>query len=70
MSPLLEEMPDRAEESVASLEKGGGCSVRSRRRDYFLSAYDDAHDSKQTSLKIDLHGSSTAFLDKNYPFML
>ena len=33
MSPLLEEMPDRAEESFASLEKGGGCSVRSRRRD-------------------------------------
>ena len=27
MSPLLEEMPDRAEESFASLEKGGGCSV-------------------------------------------
>ena len=33
MSPLLEEMPDRAEESFASLEKGGGCSVKSRRRD-------------------------------------
>ena len=28
MSPLLEEMPDRAEESFASLEKGGGTKCR------------------------------------------